>query len=82
LVLITNGSFAFEDRSLTASIANGRRGSFQGYSGSFQGYSSRASGVFLSKWTAMMACVIADHYLRQRGQVGDNPAWPFAPPAR
>ena len=26
--------------------------------------------------------VIADHYLRQRGQVGDNPAWPFAPPAR
>ena len=26
-----------------------------------------------------MACVIADHYLRQRGQVGDNPAWPFAP---
>jgi hypothetical protein len=21
----------------------------------------------------MMACVIADHYLRQRGQVGDNP---------
>jgi chorismate synthase len=31
---------------------------------------------------AMVACVIADHYLRQRGQVGDNPAWPFAPPAR
>ena len=28
----------------------------------------------------MMAWVIADHYLRQRGQVGDNPAWPFAPP--
>jgi chorismate synthase len=26
---------------------------------------------------AMMACVIADHYLRQRGQVGDSPAWPF-----
>ena len=31
---------------------------------------------------AMVACVIADHYLRQRGQVGDNPAWPFPPPAR
>jgi chorismate synthase len=30
----------------------------------------------------MVACVIADHYLRQRGQVGDGPAWPFAPPAR
>jgi chorismate synthase len=26
---------------------------------------------------AMVACVIADHYLRQRGQVGDAPAWPF-----
>src|SRR6202166_3489876 len=31
---------------------------------------------------AMVACVIADHYLRQRGQAGDSPAWPFAPPAR
>jgi chorismate synthase len=31
---------------------------------------------------AMVACVIADHYLRQRGQVGDNPVWPFPPPAR
>jgi chorismate synthase len=28
---------------------------------------------------AMVACVIADHYLRQRGQVGDTPAWPFQP---
>ncbi len=28
---------------------------------------------------AMVACVIADHYLRQRGQVGENPTWPFAP---
>ncbi len=28
---------------------------------------------------AMVACVIADHYLRQRGQVGASPAWPFAP---
>jgi len=28
---------------------------------------------------AMVACVIADHYLRQRGQVGESPAWPFAP---
>jgi chorismate synthase len=27
---------------------------------------------------AMVACVIADHYLRHRGQVGDTPAWPFA----
>jgi chorismate synthase len=26
---------------------------------------------------AMVACVLADHYLRQRGQVGENPAWPF-----
>jgi chorismate synthase len=31
---------------------------------------------------AMVACVIADHYLRQRGQVGETPAWPFAPPTR
>jgi chorismate synthase len=29
---------------------------------------------------AMMACVIADHYLRHRGQVGDSAPWPFAPP--
>jgi chorismate synthase len=28
---------------------------------------------------AMMACVLADHYLRQRAQVGDGPAWPFVP---
>ena len=27
---------------------------------------------------AMVACVIADHYLRQRGQVGEPLAWPFA----
>src|SRR4029079_13678372 len=26
---------------------------------------------------AMVACVIADHYLRQRAQVGEAPAWPF-----
>jgi chorismate synthase len=26
---------------------------------------------------AMVACVIADHYLRHRGQVGQAPAWPF-----
>jgi chorismate synthase len=25
----------------------------------------------------MTACVLADHYLRQRGQVGETPAWPF-----
>ncbi len=29
---------------------------------------------------AMVACVIADHYLRQRGQVGASPRWPFSPP--
>jgi chorismate synthase len=29
---------------------------------------------------AMLACVVADHYLRQRGQVGVSPAWPFAKP--
>jgi len=29
---------------------------------------------------AMMACVIADHYLRQRGQVGTPREWPFARP--
>jgi chorismate synthase len=27
---------------------------------------------------AMVACVIADHYLRHRGQVGEPPAWPFS----
>jgi chorismate synthase len=31
---------------------------------------------------AMVACVIADHYLRHRGQVGEPPDWPFAPPRR
>jgi chorismate synthase len=31
---------------------------------------------------AMVACVLADHYLRHRGQVGsDQPVWPFAKPA-
>jgi chorismate synthase len=30
---------------------------------------------------AMVACVIADHYLRQRGQMGASPAWPFKPAA-
>lgn len=29
---------------------------------------------------AMVACVLADHYLMQRGQVGEGVAWPF--PAR
>jgi chorismate synthase len=29
---------------------------------------------------AMVACVLADHYLRQRGQVGETPSWPFARP--
>src|SRR5947207_5426727 len=27
---------------------------------------------------AMVACVIADHYLRQRGQMGEPVEWPFA----
>ena len=31
---------------------------------------------------AMVACVIADHYLRQRGQVGEAPKWPFSQPRR
>jgi chorismate synthase len=26
---------------------------------------------------AMVACVIADHFLRQRAQVGDGTTWPF-----
>jgi chorismate synthase len=26
---------------------------------------------------AMVACVLADHYLRQRGQVGEPPVWPL-----
>jgi len=26
---------------------------------------------------AMVACVLADHYLRHRGQVGERPAWPL-----
>jgi len=26
---------------------------------------------------AMVACVLADHYLRHRGQVGEPPVWPF-----
>jgi chorismate synthase len=30
---------------------------------------------------AMVACVLADHYLRQRGQVGAPVAWPFANPS-
>jgi len=29
---------------------------------------------------AMLACVIADHYLRHRGQVGETPAWPWPSP--
>jgi chorismate synthase len=27
---------------------------------------------------AMLACVLADHYLRHRGQVGEGARWPFA----
>ena len=30
---------------------------------------------------AMVACVLADHYLMQRGQVGEGTAWPFKPRA-
>src|SRR5438067_1448489 len=29
---------------------------------------------------AMVACVIADHYLRHRGQIGEPPPWPFDAP--
>jgi chorismate synthase len=29
---------------------------------------------------AMVACVIADHYLRQRAQMGAGPVWPFKRP--
>jgi chorismate synthase len=29
---------------------------------------------------AMVACVIADHYLRQRAQMGESPVWPFKRP--
>lgn len=28
---------------------------------------------------AMVACVMADHYLRHRGQTGDGRSWPFPP---
>jgi chorismate synthase len=31
---------------------------------------------------AMVACAIADHYLRRRGQVGAPPAWPAPGPSR
>jgi chorismate synthase len=27
---------------------------------------------------AMVACVLADHFLRHRGQVGTTSAWPFS----
>jgi chorismate synthase len=29
---------------------------------------------------AMLACVLADHYLRHRGQVGDGAPWPYKSP--
>ena len=28
---------------------------------------------------AMLACVLADQFLRHRGQVGQRPSWPFVP---
>jgi chorismate synthase len=31
---------------------------------------------------AMVACVVADHYLRHRGQVGETSPWPFPPDAQ
>jgi chorismate synthase len=31
---------------------------------------------------AMVACVLADHYLRHRGQVGEPSSWPFTRPGR
>jgi chorismate synthase len=27
----------------------------------------------------MVACVLADHYLMHRGQMGEGTAWPFKP---
>jgi chorismate synthase len=30
---------------------------------------------------AMVACVLADHYLMHRGQMGEGTAWPFKPGA-
>jgi len=30
---------------------------------------------------AMVACVLADHYLMHRGQIGEGTAWPFKPGA-
>jgi chorismate synthase len=30
---------------------------------------------------AMVACVLADHYLRHRAQVGEAVEWPFPRPA-
>jgi chorismate synthase len=29
---------------------------------------------------AMLACVLADHFLRQRAQIGEGPRWPFPRP--
>jgi chorismate synthase len=29
---------------------------------------------------AMVACVLADHFLRQRAQIGEPPSWPFPRP--
>jgi chorismate synthase len=29
---------------------------------------------------AMVACVLADHFLRQRAQIGEAPSWPFPRP--
>jgi chorismate synthase len=31
---------------------------------------------------AMVACVLADHYLRHRGQIGAPADWPFARPEK
>jgi chorismate synthase len=31
---------------------------------------------------AMVACVLADHYLRHRGQVGSPAVWPFSPASK
>jgi chorismate synthase len=28
----------------------------------------------------VVACVLADHFLRHRGQVGESAAWPFSDP--
>jgi hypothetical protein len=39
------------------------------------------AGWTLSEREPLVACVLADHYLLHRGQVGEGTAWPFKPGA-